>query len=156
MQDESIPIAVSLPNQDNHNFYDVDIILESIIKIERQISLSNVKTLYEKENYCDLIKILKDSLINSIDTDITNIQTQIEVLLESFWCTDNVEECLIWTEKCLKYSTDNFLSASNNSEKQKKWGANINFIMIYLEALIVREGSDICQFNIINYKKNMN
>lgn len=61
-----------------------------------KISLSNVKTLYDNEEFQDLVDILKDSLINcteikNSDNTLMKIQTQFEVLLESLWNLEKYE-----------------------------------------------------------------
>ena len=123
-------------------------IKELIKKLERRISLSNVKKLYDEKNFADLIGILKDSLKISTETKTTEnltltIQTQIEIILEAFWTEDRFEDCLIYAEKSLKYSTDFFMQLPPDSYRLKEWGKNIDFILTYIEALINQQGSDI-------------
>lgn len=64
------------------------------------------------------------------------IQTQFEVLLESFWNLEKFEECMIWSERCLKHAVDNLLSAPTDTYRYEEWTESVNFILIYIEELI--------------------
>lgn len=133
-----------LPNNKLFNRIDVKSISESIVMLERTISLNNVKELYEKENYLELISILKDSLNNSTKTKnsddaVMKISTQFEIILECFWNLEMFDDCLIWSERCLKYALDRFIGTSRDSPPYSEWSKNINFILTYIEALILNE-----------------
>ncbi|GAB0096771.1 calcineurin-binding protein cabin-1-like [Sergentomyia squamirostris] len=141
-------MIVDLPNKSAENHIDMTIIEELISSLQRTIKLNNVAVLYKDHKFKELTVILKDSLINctevkNSDNTIMKINTQFEVLLESLWNQEDFEECLRWSEKCLKYAVDFFLTIPENSYRLKEWGDSVNFILIYLEALVKQDGVDI-------------
>lgn len=153
-----------LPNQTHFSRIDVKTISESIVMLERTISLNNVQQLYSSENYSELISILKDSLINSTksknaDNAVMKISTQFEIILECFWNLEMFDDCLIWSERCLKYALDRFIGASKDSTLYREWASNINFILTYIESLILNESYLIgkslpdCHFQIEIFNK---
>lgn len=114
----------------------------------RTIRLNNVRTLYDEEKYDELVRVLEESLINSTeiknsDNSILDITTQFEVLLESLWNLEKFEECLKWSERCLKYSCDIFLTIAIGSYRQKEWADIINYILTYIQQLIFMESYEI-------------
>lgn len=131
--------------------------------LERNIRLNSVKGLYAAHKFSELIDILTDSLANSsikcddADSSLLNISTQYEVLLEAYWTLEQFEDCLIWSERCLKYALDRFIRAPANTFRQTKWADSVSFVLTYIEALILGESISIGkyffkQFNIQNAK----
>lgn len=122
--------------------------IRGLIKaLKRTISLNNVGILYKEEKYKELIPILKESLINSTtiksaDNSVMKLQTQFEILLECLWYED-IEGCFVWSEKCLKYCIDLYETIPEYSYRLKEWGAVINFILIYLDAVVKKYSVDI-------------
>lgn len=132
------------PNQKHNSTIDLKTINSLIVSLERTISLNNVRQLYTDQKYAELISILKDTLVNitkskQVDNCVMKVSTQFEVLLESFWNLELYEECLIWSERCLKFALDRFLSASKNSAAYSEWSESVTFILTYIESLILNE-----------------
>ncbi len=105
--------------------------------------------LYHENNFPQLIAILKDAIINqasqkSVDYDSpVRLSTQIEVYLESLWNIESFEECLVWSEKFLKYAVDNYLAAPSDTFRQTEWGDLVTYILTYIEALVDQESIEI-------------
>lgn len=137
--------TLTLPNQKNNNKIDVKTINSLIISLERTISLNNVRQLYIDQKFIELISVLKDSLIISTkakhteENTVMKISNQFEIILECFWNLELYEDCLIWSERCLKYAIDRFLKATKNSATYKEWAENVTFILTYIESLILNE-----------------
>lgn len=136
--------VLNLPNQANNNKIDTQTADETIIMLERMINLNNVHQLYTDQRYAELIEILNDSLMNttkSKNTDnlVLKLNEQFEVILECFWNLQSMEECLVWCERCLKYALDRFLDAVPHSATYMDWAKCINFILSYVEAIILDE-----------------
>lgn len=144
-------LILTLPNQTHNNKIDLQTVDESIVLLERMINLNNVQKLYTDQKYMDLIDILKDSIVNTtksknIENSVMKLSEQFEIILECFWNLNMVEECLIWCERCLKYAVDRFLNASTYSSSYSEWAKSINFILIYIEAMILDESYLIGEF----------
>lgn len=136
--------VLNLPNQLNNNKIDTRTVDETIVILERMINLNNVHQLYTDQRYTELIEILTDSLMNTtksknIDNLVLKLNEQFEVILECFWNLQSVEECLVWCERCLKYAVDRFLDEMPPSTSYTDWAKCINFILTYIEAIIVDE-----------------
>lgn len=141
-------VSVKLPSKKEDNLIERDVIEALIKSLKRTISLNNVGNLYKACKYRDLVTILKDSLINSTtiknaDNTTMKIQTQFEVLLECLWNLEDFEGCFVWTERCLKYCVDIFETIPEHSYRLKEWGESINFILIYVDALVRKHGVEI-------------
>lgn len=137
-------LVLILPNQMHNNKIDLHTVNESIILVERMINLNNVQQLYTDHKYTELIEILKDSIVNTtksknIENAVMKLCEQFEIILECFWSLNMVEECLIWCERCLKYSVDRFSNASHYSTSYTEWAKSINFILTYIESIILEE-----------------
>lgn len=152
--------------------------IESLkIDLERDVRLNKVKCLYLTKDFEELIVILKESLSSTtspIETIVNStnlsISTQFEVLLEAFWTLEHYEDCMIWSERCLKYSVDNFLRAPSDTWRQSEWGNSVTFALTYIEALILEESISIgrktffffifsilsCRFKLYFYSKVQN
>ncbi|XP_059614787.1 calcineurin-binding protein cabin-1-like [Phlebotomus argentipes] len=146
--EKRLTVAVDLPNKTLESHIDVTIIRDLMSSLQRTIKLNNVANLYKDHKFRELVVILKDSLINcteikNSDNTLMKINTQFEVLLESLWNLNDFEECFRWSEKCLKYAVDFFLTIPENSYRLKEWGESVNFILMYLEALLKHEGGDV-------------
>lgn len=119
------------------------------LSIYRTISLNSVNKLYHENSFSQLIAILKDTIINqatqkSVDYDSpVRLSTQIEVFLESLWNIESFEECLVWSEKFLKYALDNYLTAPSDTFRQTEWGDMVTYILTYIEALVNQESIEI-------------
>lgn len=127
--------------------------------LERNIRLNSVKGLYAAHKFTELIDILTDSLANSsikcddADNSLLNVSTQYEVLLEAYWTLEQFEDCLIWSERCLKYALDRFIRAPANTFRKKKWADSVSFVLTYIEALILGESISIGKiFNEMQYQ----
>uniref|UniRef100_A0A1B0CHR0 Uncharacterized protein n=1 Tax=Lutzomyia longipalpis TaxID=7200 RepID=A0A1B0CHR0_LUTLO len=147
-EEKRLNLVVDFPNKTVENHIDIVVVKDLISSLLRTIKLNNVANLYKDNKFRELTVILKDSLINctevkNSDNTIMKITTQFEVLLESLWNLEDFEECFRWSEKCLKYAVDFFLTIPENSYRLKEWGDSVNFILIYLEALLKQEGIDI-------------
>lgn len=143
--------TLHLPNQSQNNKIDLQTVNESIVMLERMINLNNVQKFYSDQKYTELIEILKDSIVNTtksknIENSVLKLSEQFEIILECFWNLNSIEECLIWCERCLKYSVDQFLNASSHSTSYNEWAKCINFILTYIEAIIVDESYLIGEF----------
>lgn len=133
-----------LPNQTNNNKVDLQTITDSIVMLERMINLNNVHQLYNEQKYGKIIDILTDSIVNTtklknIQSSVMKLSEQFETILECFWSSQMVEECLIWCERCLRYSIDQFSNATLSSSSYSEWAKCINFILTYVEAIILDE-----------------
>lgn len=133
-----------LPNQTHNNRVDLKTVNESIVTLERMINLNNVRQLYNDQQYDELIEILKDSVVNTsksktVENSVMKLSEQFEVILECFWNLNKIEDCLIWCERCLKYAIDRFVSFSSSSASYSEWAKNINYILTYIEAIILDE-----------------
>lgn len=136
--------VLSLPNQANNSRIDVKTANETIVLLERMINLNNAHQLYSDQQYGELVEILKDSLVNTtkaktVKNLVMKLSEQFEIILECFWNLQLTEECLIWCERCLKYALDQFLSVSSHSQLYGEWAKSINFILTYIEAIILDE-----------------
>lgn len=136
--------VLNFPNQTNNNKIDMQTANETITMLERMINLNNVHQLYNNQKYNELIEILRDSLMNTtksknIDNLVLKLSEQFEVILECFWNLQVVEECLIWCERCLKYAFDRFSDTTLHSASCMEWAKCINFILSYIEAIILDE-----------------
>lgn len=136
--------VLTLPNQAHNNKIELESVNESIIMLERMINLNNVRQLYGDQQYTELIEILQDSIVNTtksktIDNSVMKLSEQFEVILECFWNLNQIEECLIWCERCLRFALDQFISFSSFSASYNEWAKNINYILTYIEAIIVDE-----------------
>lgn len=136
---------LKLPNQQQNNRINLRAVSELIISLERTISLNSVRQRYADHKYDELIGILIECLKNfekskSEPENVSmKIGTQIEVLLESFWNLERYEECMVWCEKCLKFSLGRFVKSPKNSSRQKEWARAITFTLTYIESLITNE-----------------
>lgn len=136
-----------LPNQRHNNFIDLPTIAALSKKLERNIRLDKVRSLYADQQFAELVPILTDSLANAVassdeSTDGASslmVTTQFEVLLEAFWSLECYEDCMIWSERCLAYALDEFVRAPSETYRQDKWAASVTFVLTYLEALILGE-----------------
>lgn len=105
--------------------------------------------LYHENSFDQLIAILKDTIVNqatqkSVDYDSPiRLSTQIEVFLESLWNIESYEDCLIWSERCLKYALDNYLIAPSDTFRQTEWGDLVTYILTYIEALVNQESVEV-------------
>lgn len=140
--------SLHLPNMNESNYLDRETVKLTRTETQRKIGLNKVKDLYEKKLWKELIVILKDSLIHSKEVKdseawVRDLQTQIEVLLESIWQTGDLEDCLIWAEKCMQYGVSKYIAEPGETYRQKKWAENINYVFTYLEALVLNEGYQI-------------
>lgn len=137
-------LVLTLPNQTHNNKIDLQTVNESIVMLERMINLNNVQKLYTDQKYTELIEILNDSIVNTtksknIENSVMKLSEQLEIILECFWSLNMVEECLIWCERCLKYAVDRFSNSSAYSTSYTEWAKSINFILTYIEAIILEE-----------------
>lgn len=145
---------IEFPNQRYNNIIDLPTIESLKINLERNIRLNNVKYLYATKDFQQLIIVLKESLsshtaaIETISNSSTTISvsTQFEVLLEAFWTLEYYDDCLIWSERCLKYSVDNFLKAPSDTWRQSEWGNSVTFVLTYIESLILSESIAIGKY----------
>lgn len=142
---------VCLPNQQCNNYFNKCMVLQMIESLQRQINLRSVKDLYTAKDYQTLVNILKDSLIHTKDDQSTanqtlSISTQVEILLECFWQLEQYLDCIVWAEKSLKYTVDMFVSLQNVTYRQKSWAKTINFILLYIQTLMEKEGDYIMNF----------
>ncbi|XP_065084812.1 calcineurin-binding protein cabin-1-like isoform X2 [Ochlerotatus camptorhynchus] len=154
LEEQPNTFEVCLPNQQYNNVYNKRMIQEMIESLQRQINLRNVKELYAAKNYHTLVNILKDSLthttlVQSNTNQTLSISTQIEILLECFWHLEQYLDCIVWAEKSLKYTVDVFVSLQNVPYRQKNWTKAINFILLYIQSLIEKEGDYIMTFEFI-------
>lgn len=148
-KDEShLTIAVELKNVKYNSSINYKTLKDLIEKTERKINLISVKQLYDSGNFHELVDILSSSIIYStepkvnVDSLALKIQTQIEVLLESFWNVDRVEDCFIWTERALKYSVDNFVVAPTEY-RQNEWASLVNYCLNYIDSIIKKDGCEM-------------
>ncbi|XP_058446519.1 calcineurin-binding protein cabin-1-like isoform X3 [Malaya genurostris] len=144
---------VFLPNQRNNTFYKQSFIQQLCSSLTRKINLDNIKYLYDMKKYEAVVDILKDNLMYVPETPINDellcTASQIEILLECLWMLERFKDCIVWAEKALKYTTDLFLSFSNDNYRQKNWGRTINFILTYMLTLMEKESSYILPFEYI-------
>lgn len=137
------PPAIKLPCKRQDAVIELEHVRGLVKSLERTISLNNVGRLYAQEKFRELIPILKDSLINcttikSADNSVMRLRTQFEILLECLWNVSDFEGCLVWAERCFKYCIDLYETIPELSYRLKDWGAAINFILTYLEALVTK------------------
>lgn len=142
-------ISVELKNCRHNKLIDCKTVKELTVKIERKINLASVQKLYETQNYEELTEILRESIIYSTEPKVNidhlalKIQTQIEVFLECLWSVNKITECLIYAEKSLRYSFDNFLLAPTEY-RLEEWAEMVNYCLVYIDAAIKdEEGSEI-------------
>ena len=142
-------ISVELKNCWHNKQIDGKTVKDLIVKIERKINLASVQQLYETKNYEELAEILRESIIYSTEPKVNvdhltlKIQTQIEVFLECLWCLNRITDCLIYAEKSLRYSVDNFMLAPTEY-RVDEWASLVNYCLVYIEAAIKdEEGSEI-------------
>lgn len=141
-------MVIKLPSKKEDGVIELELVKTLVKTLERTISLNNVGRLYAEEKFKELIPILKDSLINcttikSADNSVMRLRTQFEILLECLWNVGDFEGCLVWGERCFKYCIDLYETIPEHSYRLKEWGAAINFILTYLEALVNKHSVDI-------------
>lgn len=139
---------IKLPSKKEDNVIELELTRGLIRTLERTISLNNVGRLYAEEKFKELIPILKDSLINcttikSADNSVMRLRTQFEILLECLWTVGDFDGCLLWGERCFKFCIDLYETIPEASFRLKDWGAAINFILTYLEALVTKHSVNI-------------
>lgn len=141
-------IAIELKNCKHHKVIDSKTVKDLIVKIERKINLASVQKLYETQNYEELTGILLESIIYStgpkvnVDSLTLKIQTQIEVVLECLFTLNRIEECLCYAEKSLYFAVNHFMIAPTEY-RLDEWASHVNFILVYIEAIIKEDGSDL-------------
>lgn len=130
-----------LPNLAHNKKIDKKTVIELIDLLNHRININYVPQWYKEGKFEDLIQILEISIRNT--TKVKNIENspmklneQFEVILESFWNLNNYDDCLIWCEKCLKYSIDKFEKLTTQMPLYLEWARTINFILTYVETLI--------------------
>lgn len=117
--------------------------------IFRTISLHSVNKLYHEKSFNQLITILKNTIITqatrkSDDYDSpVRLSTQIEVFLECLWNNESFDDCLVWSEKFLKFASDTYLAAPSDTFRQTEWGDLVTYILTYIDALIHQESNEI-------------
>lgn len=148
--------VLSLPNQLHNNKIDLETVKNSIVMLERMINLNNVQQLYTDQKYDELIEILKDSIVNTTkskntENNVMKLSEQFEIILECFWSSRMIEECLVWCERCLKYALNRILTAKPHSSTHTEWSKNINYILTYVEAIIIDESYLIGNFSLLKF-----
>lgn len=137
-------LTVTLPNLEKYNYFNVELISLNMRQTKGKICLRNTKDLYAQEKYAELVEILEQSLlqsedVTSQDTLVLSYSGQIQLLLESLWCLERQKECLLWMERCLCHSVDQYLQAPVHSTSQKDWADTVNFILTYFEATVEQD-----------------
>lgn len=141
-------IIIDLKNCQHHKMLEHKLIKDMIVRIERKINMASVMQLYETQNYAELVDILLESIVYStcpkvnIDTLMLKIQTQIQILLECLFSLNRIEECLLYAEKSLFYAVNNYLTAPTEF-RLEEWATLINFCLVYIEAIIKEDGSEM-------------
>ena len=135
---------LDFPNQRSNDLIDMDSVKKLIKSLERTISLNDVPRLYESKLFEQLIITLQANLGNldeckEVEVSKIKVSTQIEVLLESFWCMEMFEDCIVWAERCLAYTLDQFLESRKDSPQQTEWATIISYILTYIEQIIINE-----------------
>lgn len=135
---------LDFPNQQFNILIDMDSVKRLIKSLERTISLNDVPRLYEMKSFEQLIITLQINLGNlneykDVEVSKIKIATQIEVFLESLWCVEMFEDCLVWSERCLAYTLDRFLESRKDSPQQIEWATVISYILTYIEQIIINE-----------------
>lgn len=114
---------------------------EKLLKSFEMIqSLSTVETLFEKRNFVEVVKILKETFSHKNSTRFrTKIDrpVQIFMFLHSLWLTDQ-DECLVWSEACLNESLPIYLKtcAQPDSNEHKRWTLVVTKCLVIMEACI--------------------
>ncbi|KAJ6646406.1 Calcineurin-binding protein cabin-1 [Pseudolycoriella hygida] len=149
IQQQPEKYQIMLPNLKQNKKIDLVTCNELEKTLERTISLNSVNKLYHENDFDQLISILKDTIVtqaiqktSDYDSPI-RLSTQIEVFLEALWKIESYEECLIWSEKFLKLSVDNYLAAPSDTFRQTEWGDMVSYVLTYIEALIKEESVEI-------------
>ncbi|XP_055599565.1 calcineurin-binding protein cabin-1-like isoform X2 [Uranotaenia lowii] len=143
--------CIRLPNQKNNHMYDLQIVKEKSALLWRRIKLSSIKQLYENKKYEELIVILRESLSAEekyeqiFDQKCANSIQQIKIMLECLWNTEQYTECLIWTEKALKFSID--MKHLFPNYRHFSWCDSINYCLIYIHSLLDLEAVEILKFD---------
>lgn len=164
-----MPYTLIFPNQKQNKKIDLDTCKELVKTFERfarlpcpffvsfsnlpfffrTISLHSVNKLYHENNFTQLITILKNTILTqatrkSDDYDSpVRLSTQIEVFLECLWNNESLEDCLVWSEKFLKFASDTYLTAPSDTFRQTEWGDLVTYILTYIEALVDQESNEI-------------
>lgn len=146
---------LDFPNQRFNDLIDMNSVEKLIKSLERTISLNDVPRLYESKSFEKLIITLQANLTNldeckEMEVSKIKITTQIEVLLESLWCLEMYEDCLVWAERCLAYILDRFMESRKDSQQQIDWAIIVTYVLTYIESIIINEsyliGKVVAQF----------
>lgn len=149
LQQHNETYLLLLPNQLKNNRIDLITVTKLIVTLERTISLDSVQQKYKDKHFSELIDILCDSLKNTARLEDENecvvlkTSIQIETLLESFWNSERFEDCIIWSERCLKFSLDCFCSTPKHSSRHKEWAGCVTYVLTYIESLVQNESYNI-------------
>uniref|UniRef100_A0A1A9VR67 Calcineurin-binding protein cabin-1 MEF2-binding domain-containing protein n=1 Tax=Glossina austeni TaxID=7395 RepID=A0A1A9VR67_GLOAU len=137
------PYVLHLPNLSNVCL-DLDYIDRLKNDFQQQIDANRIPKLFESGEWQQLAEIIMKA-IESSNNDYENefwfkdFTVQVQILLQSFWNTCSYENCFIWSEKCLHYIIANLL-AETRASRQKQLAELHNFVISYIEAIILNEG----------------
>ncbi|KAG4071749.1 hypothetical protein HA402_011903 [Bradysia odoriphaga] len=149
IKERPTPFTLTFPNQKHNKKIDLDTCKELEKTFERTISLHSVNKLYHEKSFNQLITILKNTILTQATRKLDDydspvrLSTQIEVFLECLWNNESFEDCLVWSEKFLKYAADTYLAAPSDTFRQTEWGDLVTYILTYIEALVNQESNEI-------------
>ncbi|XP_076263012.1 calcineurin-binding protein cabin-1-like isoform X2 [Rhynchophorus ferrugineus] len=113
--------SLNLPNFSKYGFITKQIVEKIINHLNMIISLTNVETLFNSQNYQEVIDILKQTFGSGSYSKVGRMgrPAQLGILLHSLWYTD-WGECFVWTEECLNEALQNYGKLNADHEKWEK------------------------------------
>ncbi|XP_030756514.1 calcineurin-binding protein cabin-1-like isoform X2 [Sitophilus oryzae] len=113
--------SLNLPNFSKYGFITGQIIEKIIKHLNMMISLSSVESLFNSQQYDEVIDILRLTFGTGSYSKVGRMgrPAQLGILMHSLWYT-NWEQCFIWTEECLYEALQNYGKPNVDQDKWQK------------------------------------
>lgn len=134
---------LSLPNCISNPFITLKNTEKLLKSIEMLHNLDTLETLYNNQNYNEVIKILKQTFDNKFSVNARkkiDRPIQIFMFLHSLWFLDKYE-CVSWAEVCFNEALSQYLRTCSqpDSSEHKRWTAIVTKCLVMIEACIKEE-----------------
>uniref|UniRef100_T1JBG2 Uncharacterized protein n=1 Tax=Strigamia maritima TaxID=126957 RepID=T1JBG2_STRMM len=111
--------------------------------LQRCQSLEEVNCLFEAKEYQQVVELLTATFNQAQSKKISNKniperRIQLELLQESLWHLENVQECLRWSELAFNESLQQYLTLTEKQQKSN-WIVTISKLLIGLEKCISKD-----------------
>lgn len=126
-----------LSNQKHFNHINIDVIKKEESMVDCHLLVKDVENYYANEQYDAVIPVLLKFRKNSFESPELSKMVQVEVLLESFWMTNQYVKCMKLAEETLYNNIETWMwRDANDRNVSKKIRYHIKFILIYLKDLL--------------------